>query len=566
MSDGQAQWEEPVRREPPWALLATVGGAGLAVYLGLSLWVFMRQVGPSLRIEYAPHWQMGTRTPLRVELRDEEGRSAPILSPHVEVTLSPLDAAPRGEGAAAPRNVFSLPVYEMRKGQGVTRAQGMIEVPHAWPKGPSQLSFSLAASGEAQVLRSCEISIHAHAPTTKRAAVAVSAAKFVQDSDPSEAQPQGYRLELRSRGLLRASLPSLFWVRVTDDKGRPLQGQLRVRKVAGEFRSANTLPESRADKGAGEGSKGEQAGLLLDAAIPATGLLAFEGTLLSEQFGVEIEVRSKALPKKKGGRPGDSIVKRKVYLRAFPGASSLEAQRKGEGLRVRYQSLVGKRRASIDVFDQDGRWVALLDPPSWPSSGWVDASLGGLPAGIFQLEAYTGVRTVQPSVPAAQIWNPGTTPEDGLKPLVAQTRSRIARWPQKDRQATKGYLDYLEKTSWSPEQKAEISKWLLETLPAGRFAAPLVHDTRKHAQAELLAFRERWKTRLRILLWGGYLVYAGVVSWIVARHQRRRSLDMLEESAEGLALGVGLWLRMAGVLAVTTLCVWLLGRLMESLV
>lgn len=558
MSDGQAQWEEPVRREPPWALLAAGGGAGLALYLGLSLWVFMRQVGPSLRIEYAAHWQQGTRTPLRVELRDDEGRSAPIHSAQVQVTLAPR-AANQGASSQGPRKSFSLPVYEMRKGRGGTRAQGMIEVPREWPKGPSQLLFSLAAKGQAQVLRSCEVEIHPHASSQTRAAVAVAAAQFVQESDPSDAQPQGARLEMRSRGLLRASLPSRFWVRATDERGRPLPGQLRVRKVTGEFRVAST------------GEAAPKDALLLADTIPATGLLAFEGTLLSEQFGVEIEVLA-ALPRSgrrgKGARAAKPkvVAQRKVFLRAFPGASSLEAQRLGAKLRTRYRSLVGKRRASIDIFDSDGRWVALLDPPSWPDSGWVDASLSELPPGILQLEAYSGVRTVQPSVPAAQIWHPGQKAGDGLKPLLAQTRSRLARWPKEERDATRGYLDHIEQTPWSGEQRETIVQWLLETLPAGRFAAPLVHDTRKSAQAELEAFRERWKTRLRFLLWGGYLVYAGLVSWILARHQQRRRLDMAQASDELMELGVGLWLRMAGVLVVTTLCVWLLGRLMESLV
>lgn len=530
----------PTLPEPRWSWLAVLGGAGLALYLGLSLWAFLRHVGPSLKVEHAQHWQPGTMTPVRVELRDEDGRSARIANAGVKLALS----AP----GQAQRDIGALPAYEMRKGQGLTRAQAMIGVPQNWPEGSSTLHLKLQTPGGVQLDRSCQVKI-SQSPSPARSAQAIAAAGFLKDADPSEQQPKGYLLELRPRGLLRASLPATLWLRLTDEKGKPLVGVVSARKIAGEFRSASPNPQDPE--------------LLVEQKIPDTGLVRLQGTLLSEQVGVQIQVWG---PK---GKRADVAPKaeRKVFVRAFPGASTLQAQMQGE-LRTQYRSLVERRRASIDIFDAQGRWVAQLDPPSWPSDTWTAHEQLALPSGLLQLEAYSGVRTVQPSIPAALVYRApvGSTQAQRIKALIEVTKSRIARWPKKEQEPTSRYLDEVAKTGWSSEQASEVQTWLLDTLPPGRFAAPLVQDTRLYAEQELKAFRARWKVRLRWLLWGGYVIYTALVGWIFVRNRRRHVQSMPEEVAPAFAFGASLWFGMGSVLVIATFCVWLLGRLMENLV
>lgn len=526
--------------EPRWSWLAVLGGAGLALYLGLSLWAFLRHVGPSLKVEHAQHWRPGTVTPLRVELRDEDGMSAPIAKAGVQLELSAPGQAPRALG--------QLPVYEMRKGQGLTRAQAMIAVPQNWPLGPSTLHLKLQTPDGVQLDRSCQVQL-SRDPGPVRAAQAIAAAGFLKDADPSEDQPKGYLLELRPRGLLRASLPAAFWLRLSDDKGKPLTGVVSARKIAGEFRAALQEPQDP--------------DLLVEQRIPDTGLVRVEGTLLSEQLGVQIQVWDA-----KGKKPARAPkAERKVFVRAFPGASTLNAQMQGS-LRTRYRSLVERRRASIDVFDAQGRWVALLDPPSWPSDVWTGHDEAVLPSGLLQLEAYSGVRKVQPTIPAALVDHAPSDRSEAqrIKALVEVTKSRIARWPKKEQEPTSRFLEGLIKKSWTPAQAKEIQTWLLETLPPGRFAAPLVQDTRVYAERELKEFRARWKLRLRWLLWGGYLIYTGLVGWVFVRHRRCQGQRLSQEVASAFAWGPSLWLAMSCVLIIATFCVWLLGRLMESLV
>lgn len=540
MADAFADHDLPKPPEPPWTWLAVLGGAGLALYLGLSLWAFLRHVGPSLKVEHAKHWQPGAATPVRVELRDEDGLSARIAESGVQLELS----AP-GQPIQA---LGTLPVYEMRKGQGLTRAQAMIEVPQTWPEGPATLGLKLTTPDGVELDRSCQVQVSA-SPAPARSAQAIAAAGFLQEADPSDEQPKGYLLELRPKGLLRASLQASLWLRLSDEKGKPISGMVSARKISGEFRFAAPDPKDPE--------------LLMQQKIPDTGLIRIEGTLLSEQLGVQIQVWG---PKAKGPE-GKALAQRKVYLRAFPGASALDAEFE-RTLRTQYRSLVGRRRASIDVFDAKGHWVAQLDPPSWPSEAWTAYDQPSLPLGFLQLEAYSGVRKVQPTIPAALVYHAasGTTRAQKTKALIEVTRSRIARWPKKEQDSTSRYLETLAKTSWTPAQAQEIQHWLLDTLPPGRFAAPLVQDTRKHAQEELKAFRERWKVRLRWLLWGGYGVYTLLVGWIFVRHRRRHVQSMPEEIAPAFAFGPSLWLGMGGVLMIATFCVWLLGRLMENLV
>lgn len=537
------QGDAQIRREPRWGLLAALGGAGLALYLGLSLWAFMRHVGPSLRVEHASHWRPGTQTPLRVELRDEDGHSAAISDQGVALRLTAPGRAPRELGV--------LPVYEMRKGKGTTRAQAMVAVPRDWPVGPSRLELRLALEDGQPLERSCGVEV-LDAPIPRRSGQAIQAAAFVQDADPSDEQPKGYRFEIRAQDVPRASLPGTLWLSLTTDKGAPLLGHVQVELESGEFKPSQGVLEGKR---------------LLDHEIPKTGLLRLDGTLTSEQLGVTVKVWAKA------PRPGQAPkAKRKIVIRAFPGSSSLRARWReginGLELETRYASLVATRRASVDVFDQDGRWVALLDPPLWPQDAWVPHALAGLPQGFLQLEAYAGVRKVQPSIPGSVLWHGSgaVASEEELRALIRVTRARLARWPKEEREGVGGFLDRLAKGPWSSEEREQIVRWLTQTLPAARFAAPLVNDTRKQAKEELEAFRERWRFRLRALLWGGFAIYALLVALVYARHQRAKAAQLAEELVPVMKPGAGLWLRVGGVLAVATVCVWLLGMLMENLV
>lgn len=537
MADAFPDQDLPNPPEPPWSWLAVLGGAGLALYLGLSLWAFLRHVGPSLKVEHAQHWQPGTMTPVRVELRDEDGLPARIAASGVHLELfTPGHPA---------RSLGKLPVYEMRKGKGLTRAQAMIAVPEAWPRGPANLRLKLQTPDGVVLDRSCQVQVSPD-PAPKRSAQAISAAGFLQEADPSDPQPKGFILELRPKGLLRASLQASLWLRLCDDKGKPLSGIVSARQTSGEFRPASL--------------NAKDPKLLVEQKIPATGLIRLQGTLLSEQLGVLLQVWD---PKTKT----KALAQREVYLRAFPGASSLDAGFE-RSLRTQYRSLVGHRRASIDIFDAKGHWVAQLDPPSWPQEAWTSHDQPALPLGFLQLEAYSGVRKVQPTIPAAVVYHaaPGSSPAQKIKALVEMTKSRIARWPKKEQDPTSRYLDTLAQAAWTAPDAEAIQAWLLETLPPGRFAAPLVQDTRVHAQKELQAFRARWKIRLRWLLWGGYGGYTLLVSWVFVRYRRRHAQSMPDEIAPAFAFGPSLWLGMGGVLMISTFCVWLLGRLMENLV
>lgn len=537
MDDARLETPLDPPKEPPWGWLAALGGAGLALYLGLSLWVFLRHLGPSVRVEHAQRWHPGRATPLRVELRDHQGHSAPLGRDGVQIALSHPSRGSETLGV--------LPVYVMRRGKSPTRAQAMVQVPETWPTGFSSLELRVSTEDKGELIRHCKVEVSTE-PAPSRSSTAIAAADFVQQSDPSDAQPKGALIELRPKGVLRASLPGRYWLRLSTDKGEPLQGRVVVKAIAGEFR-AQAAPDPQTPK------------LLVDQALPSTGLLDFEGTLLSEQLGVQVQLLSPE---------GKVKHERKIYLRAFPGASSLDARVGASGLQVDYASLVQRRRASVDLFDLDGHWVAQFPAPLWPGQGWQSAELSGLPQSILQLEAYAGVRSVQPNIPAALVFH-GPLASFGpaqLKLLLDLSKDRLARWPKKEREPTRRYFEWIAKQPWGADELGQFRRWLLETLPAGRFAAPLVQDTRVHAKAELDAFRQRWKLRLRWFLWLGFALFAAVISGVYLRHASRRNAQLSEEMREVLMLGPGLWLRLCGVLMVSILCVWLLGRMMESLV
>lgn len=546
MSDQEQSEGVAAVKEPPWAWMAALGALGLALYLALSLWAFSRQLGPSPRVEHPTSLRPGYAFPLRVELRDEDRRRVELGNGGVQVSI--------GHQGRPRQSLTRLESLVSARGQGPSIAQGMVQMPPSWPEGPSTLYFELRTPSGELLQRHCPVDISQQLPAS-RPGQPLQLSEYLRDADPSEAQPKGMILELRSAELLRAGMPAQFWLRLSDSEGRPLSGSLRVRLAKGEFQA-----QRPSDSVGSQGAKWE-----IKQPIPRTGLLSFSGQLISEFVGFDLEYWGKEAST-------EPTAKRFVMLRTFPGASSLAARwRPGDALssslELRYESLAKKRAALVDLFDGQGRWVATGAQPLWPANNWqaleLDLSLSQQ-AGPWQIEAYAGVRKVDVDIPAAVIRGAGQGAN--LAALKKLLESQVERWPKEERDALLAYLKYVTQSKWEEAERAQIEQWMQAVMPARRFAVPKRYDTRSEASEELAQFRGRWKLILRALLWGGSALYFLGVAIILVRYRRQRMVEVQDELAEAMQMGSDLWLRLGGVLAVIVLCVGLLSMLMESLV
>lgn len=546
MSDPSHTASSRAVKEPPWAWMAALGAIGLALYLASSLWAFSRQLGPSLRVEHPSTLRPGYAFPLRVELRDQDRRRVALTPKGVELSIG------RGDRPLQP--LTRLRSFVTTRGQGPSVAQGMVQLPRSWPEGSATLHFKMETPTGELLRRHCTVEISQSLPAA-RAGQPMRLSQYLRDADPSEKQPQGMILELRSTELLRAGMEAQFWLRLSDRKGRPLAGSVRVRLAKGEFKA--TRPSDAADS---HRPKWE-----LERTIPSTGLLTFSGQMISEFVGFELEYWAKDT------RAGPSA-KRFALLRAFPGSSTLAARWKRttddpDLLELRYQSLSKKRAALVDFFDSQGRWVATGAEPLWPDSHWQALELDRpLPKGQgpWQIEAYAGVRKADFDIPGVVLSGAGQRADFGaLKKLL---ESQVEHWPEDEREALLAYLKYLSQASWEKAERAQIERWMRAIMPPRRFAVPRRFDTRSQASAELAQFRGRWKKNLRLFLWGGTAIYLLGVGVVLVRYRRQRMVELQDELADAMQMGSDLWLRLAGVLAVIVFCVGLLSMLMESLV
>lgn len=580
--------------------LVVLGCLGLAAHLWTSLWVFQSRVGPSLRIEHPSALIPGSRSPLRVALRDADLRPV-AMDGAVKVFFSP------GSGEKERDRVYlgTLEPFQMRDRAVASRAEGEVSIPPDLALGAGFLEFEVPEKDGGHWRRRCEIEVSSSIKARKPSVIRESA--ILRQADQSQDQPPGYRIEVRPVGDLRAPFRNQIWVRISDDKGEPVKGHIAVHLYHGQWKSGpNHI-------------KAQEAGLLLSSPLPKTGLAFFSGDLASETVGFELRY----FAGEKARRAKKATASRKVMLRAVPGGDQLVSPRPlvgaDEDIELIYRSLAPGRKASFDIHDADGRWLGRCgDPRPRGEQKWrcpAPKELGAAVAGLYHIEAHAGVRRVQPGVPFARLWVDGVDGLDGVDEMderdgedannspksgnkarrdPAKTRARplppaalkwmrsfIKEWPVEEQKPLENYLRSIEAQRWEPPQWRQLTSWLISATPPALFAAPSVHDTFKSAGEELKAHKSRWALRLRIWLWGGGALYVLLVALWVYYSQRR----YFEQVAQTLAIEGGedeqnsheaaknlsrpsraAVLRATGIVVILAGCLVLLALFMESLV
>ena len=490
------------RAERPWlhTLFVVLGPLGLAAAITLSLWVSGLSVERSVVVQVEPQWVAGERLAVRAQLLDADLKG-------VEGTTVSVWATQGG----ARHELGELAVID----QGGL-AQGEVDLPTALEQGEATVHLRFRdPAGEALVESFAVGVVDARDVREGRHTYTTSVLMWADDTDP---QPEGVRIDLRAFGRFLAGFDNLLFVRITDPLGRPVDVQLRVVLVSGEFRGLTGSAEAPP--------------VLFEGRPDRLGLVDLRGRLTSDVVRVRVDVE--------GGAPM-STASRQFRLVSFPGSVQTRSNpvmvEPGDAVELSPLALRTGRPVFMDLHGPDGGWLSAL-PPAYPGKGaptWTvprDA-----PVGFYQVEAYRYTNAPGEGTAVARFYVSDLHPTDpdSLRPLFDKHREQLDL-PRTDKefdeQLERGYLRFLEGAQPSGEALERAREWLAGGLQLEVLGPPLALSTRAREDEALATFKASWTLRLRWFLLGGgslFILFMGLSLWRAYAKVARDTVAALRE-------------------------------------
>jgi hypothetical protein len=509
--------------------LAAVGLA--AVLFGTIALASMRP-HVAARIEVASQVSAGSHLPLRLAYADGDGQNVELAQAEVFLAAEGIRSA-----------LGTLILFEEGR-----RGQASLPIPATLADGKYHLEIAARAqSGETLPLQVLPLEVGA--PSGGTQPVLFGATKEVQDSDDSEAYAGEVRSDIWVASGLAVGSSNRFWVRVVDKAGLPLERNIVVELVHGELDG----------QGVGEGGKR----IVTQARTSRAGLVSFEGTVTSQVLRFVVRVENDDATK---------VVQRMIRLGEMPGSIGIKLDRHllgaNQSLEIEVQRPRAKRPVLIDLSDAQGRWVhTMLLAPEQRTQSVVPHAFAA--PGLVTIEAYLGQRRIDPAFASQVIWLQDAAQEASAKvasELIALVRNEIDRRENERHfslEVERAYLDRLAAIDWTTAEKSEVTAALLARLPRRSFGPPELVDRVAQMAADARIYRQQWAGRLRaILVGGGVLLVGGLITMMMLFHRKTAAQTQAvlhEDEAGDMRPGLGFWLQVAAVVAVSVVALVAMG-------